>query len=288
MYGCQSEEGSPGDRLLRPRAPVEEDRPGLDRGDREHPVAVPAVLGQSLAHGPLGGGPDRMQDVPLAAQGAAQDDETLLDQRVHEPRVLGEPLLLTQATREVPRSAALEPDGEEHLPGGSQTDLLELLGHLGPDQLESGRRPDEHLELGDLPGSVEGELVDALDLPAVDGGGELEHGHPVGRILELVDVVELTARSQDALGGPQDLHHLVAALIGLEQHRAAKHGVRIEQLLGLVDPSLFDRGAEASGEHRTEAYPARPAMARREQNRHNTGTIPDSVLALGTRQWAQN
>ena len=63
-------------------------------------------------------------------------------------------------------------------------------------------------------------------------------------------VAELPANPEHLLGRSQDFQDLIAALIRLEQHRAAEDCVLVEQLRSLIDVPLFDGGAEAIGEHR--------------------------------------
>ena len=56
-----------------------------------------------------------MQDLALALERPAEQDEALIDERVHELRVLGESVLLAQPAGPVPGTAALECHGEQHL-----------------------------------------------------------------------------------------------------------------------------------------------------------------------------
>src|SRR5579871_4780088 len=65
---------------------------------------------------------------------------------------------------------------------------LELLGHLRSHELEGRGGTDHHLELADQAVLVELQHVDSLDLLSIHHGGELEHRHPVVRVLELVHV----------------------------------------------------------------------------------------------------
>ena len=58
-----------------------------------------------------------MEDIALALQRSAEDDEALIDERIHEPRVLLPPVLLAQTARPIPRTSSLQTDREEH--GGS-------------------------------------------------------------------------------------------------------------------------------------------------------------------------
>lgn len=55
-----------------------------------------------------------MQHFPLATDRSAQDDEPVLDQGIHETRVLIKAVLLAQITRPVPGPTALETDREVH------------------------------------------------------------------------------------------------------------------------------------------------------------------------------
>lgn len=93
---------------------VEQDRPGLDGLDREHPVLVPTVLRESLPNRLLRRSRNGVQDVAVTSEWSAQHDETIVDERVHESRVLIPPVLLAQIPRPVPGPAALETYREEH------------------------------------------------------------------------------------------------------------------------------------------------------------------------------
>jgi hypothetical protein len=102
---------------------------------------------------------------------------------------------------------------------------------------------------------VEGELVDALDLPALDLGCELEDRHPVGGVLELVHVVKAAADPEHLLGCSQDGDDLSPALIRLEDERAPEHRILAEQLVNPIEVALLDRGAEAIRQHRRRVTP---------------------------------
>jgi hypothetical protein len=92
-------------------AAVEEDRPVLDAGYGQHPVRVPGVPCEALADRLLGRRGDGEQDVAAAFEGSAENDEPIVDKRVHEAGVLVPAVLLAQVARPGPRAAALEPDG---------------------------------------------------------------------------------------------------------------------------------------------------------------------------------
>src|SRR5438552_9285554 len=75
-------------------AAVEPERPGLYRADPQQPGHRPRVLGQARLDLVLVGGLDDMQRPVARAERAADDDEAVLDQPVHErsvliPRLLG-------------------------------------------------------------------------------------------------------------------------------------------------------------------------------------------------------
>src|SRR5947209_8174316 len=84
--------------------------------------------------------------------------------------------------------------GEERSARKAKADLRELLGHLRADELERRRRTNHHLELCDLAGVVEGQLVDPLDLLAVDQRCEFEDRDAVTGILKLVQIAKLAAK----------------------------------------------------------------------------------------------
>ena len=56
-----------------------------------------------------------MQDHALAAQRPPENDEAVVDQRIHEPGVLFESVLLAEIPRPIPGTAALETHREEHV-----------------------------------------------------------------------------------------------------------------------------------------------------------------------------
>ena len=93
---------------------VEQDRPWLDRRDRQHPVGRPVVRRQPVADLPLGTGADQMQDLAVAGQRPAEHDHALCDQFVHIRSVLVPTVLVTQVTGPVPWPATLQTHGEEH------------------------------------------------------------------------------------------------------------------------------------------------------------------------------
>ena len=81
---------------------VEEDRPALDALHAEHPVCGPVVLGEPCADRLLGRRVDDVQRLAVALERAAEEDEAVLDERVHEARVLVPAVLLAQVARPVP------------------------------------------------------------------------------------------------------------------------------------------------------------------------------------------
>lgn len=55
-----------------------------------------------------------MENLALARERSAQDEESVRDQGVHESRVLVPSVLLAKIARPIPWTATLEPDREEH------------------------------------------------------------------------------------------------------------------------------------------------------------------------------
>src|SRR5207302_9683568 len=91
---------------------VQEDRPALDALRREHPVDPPRVGGEPLADRALGRRADDVQRLAVTFEWAAEQDEALVDEVVHELGVLVPAVLLTHVAAPVPRSAAFEPEDE--------------------------------------------------------------------------------------------------------------------------------------------------------------------------------
>jgi len=81
-----------------------------------------------------------------------------------------------------------------------QPEAREFLGHPPADYLQRRGWAEHHLQLRDPPVLVERELVDALDLPAVHLGRELQNGYARVAVLELLDVAELAAEPEHSLG----------------------------------------------------------------------------------------
>ncbi|HEY5429410.1 MAG TPA: hypothetical protein VIK04_09865 [Solirubrobacteraceae bacterium] len=77
-------------------------------------ASIPFAAQLSCASRGLGGRRYRMQDLALACDGSAEDDEPVVDERVHEARMLLPAVLLAQVARPIPRTTTLEPHGEEH------------------------------------------------------------------------------------------------------------------------------------------------------------------------------
>ena len=63
-----------------------------------------------------------MQDVAVASERSTEDNESLVDERVHKAGVLVPAVLFAQTARPIPWSTTLEPDCEEH--------RLKPYGHL--------------------------------------------------------------------------------------------------------------------------------------------------------------
>src|SRR5690242_13708600 len=95
-------------------ASVEQDRPRLDRRNREHPVLVPTILRESFANRLLRRTRDRVQDLPVTSERSPQHDEPILDEGVHESCVFIPPVLVAQIPRPIPRPAALQAYGKVH------------------------------------------------------------------------------------------------------------------------------------------------------------------------------
>src|SRR5918996_1948042 len=120
--------------------PVEADRPRVDRVDSEV-RAGPRIAGERRADGVLGLGLDYLRHAIFVGEGSAQDDETRVDEPVHERRVLGPAGLLLQRLLRVPLWAgAMEHDEEDRharvlpLPGGEHA----AVSASRPAQTESG------------------------------------------------------------------------------------------------------------------------------------------------------
>jgi hypothetical protein len=88
--------------------------------------------------------------------------------------------------------------------GGREPEARELLAHPRPDDLPRRGGPEHHLHLRDASVLVEGERVDALDLPPVHLGRELQERHTRVAVLEPVDVAEVAADSKHPLGCSKD------------------------------------------------------------------------------------
>ena len=67
-----------------------------------------------------------MQHVASILERTTEDYETVVDEGIHEPRVLIPTVLLTQVTRPIPGAAALQMNREEHL-RESQSDPLHVV-----------------------------------------------------------------------------------------------------------------------------------------------------------------
>ena len=70
---------------------------------------------------------------------------------------------------------------------------------------------------------------------AVDVSDELEDRDAVGCVFELMYVAEAAVAPQHPLGGLQNLHHLLAALVRLEYDGAAEARVLGEQVAAALD-----------------------------------------------------
>src|SRR5262245_15371762 len=91
---------------------VEQDRPAFDAHGRQHAIDPPRIGDEEVADGLLGVGRDHVHRLPVALEGPAENDPPLIDEVVHEPRVVVPAVLLTHVAAPVPRPAALEPEDE--------------------------------------------------------------------------------------------------------------------------------------------------------------------------------
>ena len=64
--------------------------------------SAPIVFRQPLTHGFFRRGADRVQHVASILERTTEDYETVVDEGIHEPRVLIPTVLLTQVTRPIP------------------------------------------------------------------------------------------------------------------------------------------------------------------------------------------
>ena len=86
-------------------AAVEPERPGLYRADAQEPGPRPGIVSQPRLDLVLIRGLDCVQGLLAVADRAAEDDEAVIDEPVHECRVLIPGALLPDLTRGVPASA---------------------------------------------------------------------------------------------------------------------------------------------------------------------------------------
>src|SRR5215472_12058943 len=146
---------------------VQQYRPGLDPRRPQHPVGGPGVLGEAGADGGLRLRLDDVKSVAAAFERPAEQDETGLDERIHEVGVFLPAVLRAHVARPVPGPAPFEPDDED---GHARTLALRVGEGLGRQALpfegrvRAHRQPLLHhaagarFEPGALPGGHE--LVD--------------------------------------------------------------------------------------------------------------------------------
>ncbi len=97
-------------RRLKPS--FEENRPRTNGRNGQHAVLNPRISREPRADGSLGLALHHEQDVSVV-QRPSENDEPLVDKPIHEPSVLVEQLLITQALRPVPRAPMLLVDEQE-------------------------------------------------------------------------------------------------------------------------------------------------------------------------------
>ena|ERR1022692_283913 len=85
-----------------PWAAVEPECPGLYGGDPQQPGQCPGILGKACPDLVLIGGCHDMQGLFAITDRAAEDDEAIIDQPVHEGRVLIPGVLIPVLTRAGP------------------------------------------------------------------------------------------------------------------------------------------------------------------------------------------
>src|SRR5215472_18109623 len=91
-------------------AAVEQDCPALDAGRPQHAALRPGILPQPLVDRVLGLRLDDPQHLAVALEWAAEQDETRVDEAVHETCVLVPANLLAHVARPVPGPPSPEPD----------------------------------------------------------------------------------------------------------------------------------------------------------------------------------
>src|SRR5581483_578041 len=96
------------------------------------------VLREPLVDGVLGGRAHDVQHVAAVVERAAEQDEALLDECVHEPGMLVPPLLLAHVTRPVPWPTAPAANDPERLSQGA--DRTSSGGPRDPPRRRSGTR----------------------------------------------------------------------------------------------------------------------------------------------------
>src|SRR5579863_6698128 len=85
-----------------PRTAVKPERPGLDRTDLQQPGAGPRVLSEARPDLLVIGGLDHVQGFLAIADRAAQDQEAVVNQPIHECRVPSPAILLPDGPRRIP------------------------------------------------------------------------------------------------------------------------------------------------------------------------------------------
>jgi hypothetical protein len=90
-------------------AAVEPERPGLYRADPEQPGRRPGICGKTWLYFVFVRGLDDVQGLLAVTNRAAEDDEAIADEPVHECRVSGPALLVPDLPRGVPARAVDQP-----------------------------------------------------------------------------------------------------------------------------------------------------------------------------------
>lgn len=96
---------TPDSGLRRGVSKVEPERPWLDGADLQQTAVGPWILSDSPTDLVFVGGVDHMKRLAMVADWAAEQDESVLDEAVHECRMLVPGRLLTDAKRLVPTRA---------------------------------------------------------------------------------------------------------------------------------------------------------------------------------------
>jgi hypothetical protein len=97
---------------LDPAAAIEPERPGLYRADPEQSSGCPRIPGQARPDLVLIRRLYHVQGLLAVTHRAAEDDETVVDQPVHESRVIVPAVLIPDRAGEIPARAVNQPHRE--------------------------------------------------------------------------------------------------------------------------------------------------------------------------------